>query len=327
LRDYGLRLALLTISIAISLCIAEATLRALSPSRNVGPSFTSYDPVYGKRLKPGVSILRITPEFTMRLTTNSLGFRGPEPATFPAGAILFIGDSFTMGYGVDDGQEFPALVQKALTARRSSTPVVNTGLGANGNGRWVKLLRRDAVRFAPRAVVLQVQDNDFEDNPSEGLFTLSASGALVEEPIPDPGWTRGLQRLIENVPGLAYSHLIARFRQGFDPVMPLQAEAKTEPRSEPTVDPLTLRLIDESLAICADRHWPVIGVLADVREPKAAAVAALFAARAVPLLVVPGKPERPDLYYRIDGHWNAAGHQFAARLVLDELDALGLTKP
>ena len=39
----------------------------------------------------------------------------------------------------------------------------------------------------------------------------------------------------------------------------------------------------------------------------------------VPVLIVPIKQPQPDLYYKVDGHWNPSGHDFAADLVLKNL--------
>src|SRR6185295_7928209 len=106
--------ALFLLSLVASLGLAEVVVQAFVPVRDVGPSFTVYDPVLGKRLKASFSAERITPEFRMRLSTNSLGFRGPEPKAISSGPILFLGDSFTMGYGVRDGEEYPARVATEL---------------------------------------------------------------------------------------------------------------------------------------------------------------------------------------------------------------------
>ncbi len=70
---------LLAVSLLLGIAVLEVGVRLLIPVRNVGLSFTVYDPVYGRRLKQDASIRRITPGFTMQLTTNSLGHRGPEP--------------------------------------------------------------------------------------------------------------------------------------------------------------------------------------------------------------------------------------------------------
>jgi hypothetical protein len=151
----NLTLALVTLLVMLGL--SELIVRRFVPVRNVGPSFTIYDPIYGTRLKKDFSAKRITPEFTMRFTTNSLGFRGPEPELSPHRPILFLGDSFTMGYGVNDGEEFPALVRNALTKRGPDTvAVINAGVGNVGNRRWIKFLPAEGKRYNPRLVVFQI---------------------------------------------------------------------------------------------------------------------------------------------------------------------------
>ncbi|CAN0511575.1 unnamed protein product, partial [Laminaria digitata] len=117
----------------------EVTLRVWGQVRNVGPSFSEYDATYGKQLKRNLNCKRYAPEFEMSLTTNSRGHRGPEWSETSTGGVVLIGDSFTMGYGVSDGEEYAAVLRKALDKRHGpqTVPVVNMGMGNNGNGRWL----------------------------------------------------------------------------------------------------------------------------------------------------------------------------------------------
>ena len=60
-------------------------------------------------------------------STNTMGFRSPElaePKSKPR--ILCIGDSVTFGWGVDDSETYPALLQKRLP----NTEVINVGVPA-----------------------------------------------------------------------------------------------------------------------------------------------------------------------------------------------------
>jgi hypothetical protein len=41
----------------------------------------------------------------------------------------------------------------------------------------------------------------------------------------------------------------------------------------------------------------------------------------VPLIKIPSKKERPDLYYRVDAHWDASGHAFVAQSIARKLFA------
>jgi len=137
--------SILLLSIVFTVFAGELFVRVFVPVRNVGPTFSSYHPYYGKVLKKNFSCTRIAPEFTMKFSTNSLGHRGPEPAGFPKHPVLFLGDSFTSGYGVNDGEEFPDLVRVALEQRGRTIPipVVNAGSGNIGNGYWLRFLKAE----------------------------------------------------------------------------------------------------------------------------------------------------------------------------------------
>lgn len=54
-------------------------------------------------------------EFETQIRTNSMRFRGPEMTFDPnAYRILFIGDSFTFGWGVEDNEAYPAVLKKMI---------------------------------------------------------------------------------------------------------------------------------------------------------------------------------------------------------------------
>lgn len=319
----------LLLSLILSLGLAEVAVRLFIPVRDLGPSFTVYDPVLGKRLKASFSAERVTPEFRMRLSTNSLGFRGPELKGGPQGSIVFLGDSFTLGYGVSDGEEYPARIAAELRRRHGDTapPVVNAGIGDSGNGFWVKFLRTEAAALKPRLVVMQLLDNDFADNVSEKLFALGPDGSLRGLSVPPPGAMRRLQALIEAIPGLPYSHLVGLMRQLRGPTFePLDKGASGPARSDgPNAeDELTLRIVQEAISICSSQGWSMLGLLVGIPAAREAALKDLFARQGIPLITVPGKAQRPDLYYEIDGHWRAPGHAYAAERVLMALTTLDI---
>jgi lysophospholipase L1-like esterase len=327
LRREAIRNALVVlVSAAASLTLAEILVRSFVTVRDVGPVFSEHDPVLGKRIKAGFSAQRTTPEFTMRLTTNSMGFRGPEPAGFPQRPILFLGDSFTLGYGVNDGEEYPAVVSAELRRRHgdAAPTVVNAGIGNSGNGFWLKLLRGEAVKMQPRLVVMQITENDFADNLKDGLFAIEADGTLRELPVPGPGIMRRVEALIQGIPGLSHSHLLGLVRSVRAPPLGFPAAQSADGgagQSVAAAERLTLRILDEAISLCEQRGWRMAGLLVGLPATQEAAVKDLFARRNVVVVRVPSKAERPDLYYQVDGHWHARGHQFAAQRLLEALDA------
>ena len=327
-RPFWENLSLSLIALIVSLGIGELIVRCCVSVRNVGPAFTVYHPLYGKMLKKSFSCQRITPEFTMKLTTNSDGFRGQAPEPSSHRSILFLGDSFTMGYGVNDGEEFPALVRKALNERSpDSAPVINAGIGDNGNGRWVKFLRVEGKKYNPGLVVLQIHDNDFRDNIREQLFELSPEGKLRERPLPSPGARWSIQSVVENVPGLAYSYLIGFVRQIYWDRYSRRSDYDSDNRHinqyrTMLEDHLLISILEEVMTICKRERWEILAVVVDISGNRLTELKKFFLARNVSMIVIPAKKERPDLYYKVDGHWNALGHRFTADRIIEHLKGL-----
>jgi hypothetical protein len=317
-------LVLFLSSLLVTLLVLELIIRLFIPVRNVGPSFTEYDPIYGKSHKKNFSCTRITPEFTMQLTTNSLGFRGPEPRTFPSGGIMFLGDSFTEGYGVNDGEEYPALVRREVERRKGSNtiPVLNCGQGDIGNGRWVKFLRNEGDRFAPRLIFLQVMSNDFLDNGPEGLFSLNGD-SLIEHAPPPPGKLRFFQQIVDAVPGLSYSYLTGFLRQ-VSWILAKGANGSHPHELAQVNDRLTYGLVDTILAMSRHKGWKIALLFVGLEGEQLEKMRAIADAHTVPIIETPQLRDRPDLFFKTDGHWNTRGHDHVARQVIAFLDSSGI---
>ena len=131
-----------------------------------------------------------------------------------------------------------------------------------------------------------------------------------------------IQSFVEGVPGLASSYLVGLGRQASwfgnsgnensDAGRPTNNSAQTLRE-----DLLLLRLLDEVLTICEHNGWPLLAVLVDNPDERLEKLEAFLSARGVVTVVIPPKRDRPDLYYITDGHWNAAGHRFAADRILE----------
>ncbi len=328
-RRWLRKILALSLGFVVAMIFAEVFLRVAGVVRNVGPSYTVYDAHLGKRLKRNFSCLRHTPEFSIQVSTNSLGFRGPEPKGNEEGGIVFIGDSFTMGHGVSDGEEYPALVFRMLSEHLDGgvIPVVNMGMGDNGNGRWIKLLREEVAQFKPRLVVLQVCGNDFRDNTNERLFRLNGNEQLQELPIPARSWKRRVQSMIEFLPGVAYSHVFCLVKQvvsksGGGGQKASDTHNEQVASDEPTpAEKLTRALIRRSVEICHSQGWPIVILVVEdgwngqtfdflARDPS------------LHLVTIPSKKERPDIYFLNDGHWNSTGHEYVGNLMVEVIAGL-----
>ncbi len=316
------RLLALVAGFVFATLLVEVAIRITGVAPAVGPLLTQWDAQDGRALKPGFHCMRYTPEFEMEFTTNSEGFRGPELPQRIDRSILCLGDSFTMGYGVGDGAEFPALVRQRAP---SDWTVVNAGIINQGNGRWIRFLERERAqpRLRPRIVILQFCGNDFGDNLRENLYSLEAGQLVAHSPRPE-SFLRTAQMAIDEVPGLRYSHLIAFARHAHSVWMKRAAgEDEGAARSEgphpgrELLHAIVVRAVVEARAIGAD----VLAVACELPDAEVQPLHHLLDKEGVRLLVVPRKEEQPSLYHAVDGHWTAAGHALVASMVVQELQS------
>ena len=93
------------------------------------------------------------PAHAVAVRTNSQGFRDREyPPKASSFRILGLGDSFTFGFGVEEGESFLALVEDGL--RDGAVEVINGGLVGGGPESAARLLEVEGPRLEPDLVVL-----------------------------------------------------------------------------------------------------------------------------------------------------------------------------
>ena len=105
------------------------------------------------------------PLFDFRLSTGPEGFRVEEPAgPAPPPGVRFlhaIGDSYTMGWGVDADASYPARLARRLGPE---LPVLNLGVDGFGAIGATAKSRALAERFPPAAAVYLFSPNDLDDD-------------------------------------------------------------------------------------------------------------------------------------------------------------------
>ncbi|MHC4944440.1 MAG: SGNH/GDSL hydrolase family protein [Planctomycetota bacterium] len=120
----------------------------------------THDPELGWMNIPNIRIENIYGEGTT-FTTNSQGFRATIDYTsmVPDGMyrVICLGDSFTMGYGVNDDSSFPA----QLESLSEKLQVVNMGLGGFGVDQDYLWYKRDGIKLEADLLLFCVIGNDF----------------------------------------------------------------------------------------------------------------------------------------------------------------------
>jgi hypothetical protein len=115
-----------------------------------------YHPDLGYTLKPGKFVFTET-EFSNEYHINSLGVRDAE-ASLNAPEIVFLGDSFALGWGVDQGQTFVKLLED-----RTHYKTLNTSVPSYGTIREMLMLRK-VDRSRLKCLIIQYCGDDYDEN-------------------------------------------------------------------------------------------------------------------------------------------------------------------
>jgi hypothetical protein len=116
----------------------------------------AYSPDLGYTLKPG-SFTFTEIEFSNEYRINSLGVRDEEQSLM-APEIVFLGDSFTLGWGVDQGKTFIKLL-----GEKTNLKTLNTSVPSYGTVREMIMLRK-VDRSQLKCLILQYCGDDYDEN-------------------------------------------------------------------------------------------------------------------------------------------------------------------
>jgi lysophospholipase L1-like esterase len=141
------------------------------------------------RVRPSVRIeaknyllpLGVRERFPFTMTTNRMGFRGEIlPREKPAGVlrVIAVGNSSTFGWGVEDGETYPASLSPALgrvlPGRRIE--VMNAGVPGFASFQGRRLLEEEVLPLSPDFVVLAFGFNDSRRAAStDSAFAVAAA--------------------------------------------------------------------------------------------------------------------------------------------------------
>jgi lysophospholipase L1-like esterase len=151
-----------------SLAVAEISLRYyagyVQAQEQMDPGFLVYDDLLGWRMAPDWSGRHVHYDFDARYTTNSAGLRGagwPGPVASVGERVVFLGDSFTFGLGVNDDETFVQVLQAA----DSDNTYFNAGIAGYSTDQQLLYLsdRLDSWRI-DRLVLVVYLANDLLDN-------------------------------------------------------------------------------------------------------------------------------------------------------------------
>ena len=159
------------------LLLAAGRFEVLGPSlSNYPPLFYAPDPIRIWRLAPAQS--GMPRRWVPRATVDARGYRRTSPS--PAGAhasIVVVGDSVTFGWGVEDGEEFPARLEVAWNAARTQHAVEVLNAGVPGYATWQSLrtLNLETESRRPHAAIPEGRAKTDPCDLAERLGRLAAA--------------------------------------------------------------------------------------------------------------------------------------------------------
>jgi hypothetical protein len=121
------------------------------------PECSEYDSCFYYNLKANNSCTFTNIEFSNPYTTNSKGFRDDD-SSLHSPEVICLGDSYIMGWGVNQQEAVPAVLE-SMSGKR----VLNAGMSSFGTAREVKrlgVLDTSAMKY----LVVQYCPNDNEEN-------------------------------------------------------------------------------------------------------------------------------------------------------------------
>jgi hypothetical protein len=294
-----------------------------------------HDPDLGWSHRPSLRVDDLYGE-GRSLTTNALGLRATEEyeREKPAGRyrVICAGDSFTLGYGVDDHATYEA----ELEAADPRLQVINMGQGGYGADQAYLWYKRDGDKLDHDLLLFvfiapdfdRMLSDRFNDTLAKPVLRVRGGELSVENvPVPAPPDDSGEDgvQMKEILNRLALIDLVHRIRR------PAERARKAEEGQ-----PLAYRAVAELMLadlqrLAAERGSSLALVELPLRDRvsgRPAEVSAWLRGLA-PELGVPfidlteafdALPKgEVDLYFQEDGHYNALGNRLVARILLERL--------
>ena len=152
-------LAVVAITLMFTLALLEIGLRLFASQIQVPVSRALFvnDPAARFRNLPGARIEHDTPEFQVLYTINNQGLRaGADTGALSPGRLrlLCVGDSFTFGWGVQEQQAFPLLLNNNKGADSRPVESLNAGVAGYGTNDEVAWLHKFGWSLQPKIVLL-----------------------------------------------------------------------------------------------------------------------------------------------------------------------------
>jgi hypothetical protein len=167
-------LILIIAPICMAFVIGEVLITIFKPVPYIYPRY-KFSPQYGFVLYENTRMVHAWPRnYKFHYTVNEFGYRGK--AVDPSDAqskpnIVILGDSYTFGMGVNDGEQYSAILQMELG---ESFNVINLATPGWGLTQQIRRYSEFGALYKPIVLVMQYCSNDPEDNLNSMVTTIES---------------------------------------------------------------------------------------------------------------------------------------------------------
>ena len=280
------------------------------------PQCARYDAGLAYTLKPGGCTFENI-EFRNAYRVNSVGVRDDE-AALDAPEVVVIGDSHAMGWGVDQEEALPQVLERKLGRK-----VLNAAVSSYGTVREALMLDRvNTSRL--RVLVVQYSDNDLPENRT---YRLGANHLPIMSEEQYQTIVRHYASQRSYYPGKYVYRLLMKLLRLEEPE---PDQMKMEPATPEQEAQLFLNALRFGTKARLDDVQIVVFEINEQIRPARPFIAALdmmrkrtemplFLRRLIALDVAPKLTS--DDFYRLDDHMNARGHEKVATVLADAIKA------
>lgn len=168
------------LSTFIMLLVCEGIVRVVEPQQ-LAPVKFMYDKDIGLIHIPHLKGAEYQPNnYDIKFTNGDDGFRVTHKGDIPDFVnkkIMFIGDSFTYGKGVNDQETFAYELQQALI--KDSVEIINAGVEGRGTDHALRSYQFYKDKYQPNTVIYFAHYNDLADNIRDEYFDVINDSTLI----------------------------------------------------------------------------------------------------------------------------------------------------
>lgn len=226
-------LSVLVISVALFSVFAELFLRLFFP-QPILPLVYKQHPILKYKLKEDFKGFQSSSEFRVQVALNSEGLRDVEHGPLKENGvvrILALGDSFTLGDGVEMEESYPKVLEEVLNHEKhgKTFEVINAGVYGWDASQEYLYLKHYGLRYNPDLIIWGLYvGNDFYDTARGGLLEMEA-GVLRSKPVAIDSNLK-LKALLEQIPAYPYlshnSHLLTLMKRGVSKLISIKKDAE-----------------------------------------------------------------------------------------------------